>query len=561
MSCRRTRGVHVEFDVTARMRDGVALRANVYRPDGVGPWPTLLRRLPYGKDTPQEVAWAGIDPVQAARQGFLVVIQDTRGRFQSDGDWKPFRFEGQDGYDSVEWAAKLPGSNGLVGMFGGSYDGNTQWLAALEHPPSLAAITPLMTWSDPMDGVFARGGAMELGLGLMWALLLGPDQVSRSAGDALSIETRVQAVLDDWDLLPHRGYWALPVNDPRLLHYHGIEDVGAIRALKSPDISSMCGIAGRQKLARVPSLHSGGWYDLFLQGTLDNYQAMAEMGYDCRLVVGPWTHPASTDPIGEQAFGIRAGRDGPACDQLGNWVDQQLGWLRERLTPETVAEPPGSPVRVFMMGRNEWRDMSSWPPKRVRPQRWFLCADGSLSPHMSESHESSSEFVYDPADPAPTVGGHTSMWPGYVPGPRDQRAVEARPDVLVFTSEPLRDDLEVTGRVRVLLQAASSASSTDWVARLCDVHPDGRSVNICDGIARVEHQANGCGCHEIDLWSTCNVFLRGHRLRVAVTSSSFPRWDRNLNTGRQDRARTGIAHQRVYHALPTASYVELPVMA
>jgi predicted acyl esterase len=196
------RQVTVTFDVPVPMRDGVSLAADVYTPSD-GPAPVLLMRTPYGKDTFAENAWAGVDPVAAAKSGFIVVIQDTRGRFASGGDWAPLTHDAQDGYDTVEWAARLPGATGRVGMFGGSYSGNTQWQAALAGPPSLAAIAPLMTWSDPLDGLYARGGAAELGLALPWSLLTGADDVARRfPTDAVS---RVDAIVDELDDLGATG--------------------------------------------------------------------------------------------------------------------------------------------------------------------------------------------------------------------------------------------------------------------------------------------------------------------------------------------------------------------
>jgi putative CocE/NonD family hydrolase len=219
------------------------------------------------------------------------------------------------------------------------------------------------------------------------------------------------------------------------------------------------------------------------------------------------------------------------------------------------------PVRIFVMGRNQWRDEPGWPPARSVPQRWYLRSCGGLVNGGPDGAGHPSEFTYDPADPVPTVGGHTVMWSGYPAGPMDQGRVEDRADVLVFTSAPLEEDIEVTGRVRMVMHAASSASSTDWVARLCDVHPDGRSFNICDGILRVSEGADECARREIDLWSTSNVFLRGHRIRVHVTSSSFPRWDRNLNTGNQRESRHEVARQCLFHTAGRPSYIELPVVA
>jgi uncharacterized protein len=548
----------VEPDVPAQMRDGVTLRANVYRPAQPGRWPTLLLRTPYGKDSLDQLQWSGIDPVQATRHGFVVVIQDVRGRFASDGAWEPFRFEREDGYDSVEWAARLPASNGRVGMFSGSYCGSTQWLAAIERPPSLAAISPALTWSEPMDGLFARGGAFELGLSLRWALENGYDTLGRLGLDDDERRRRTDAVIDDWDRLGDVGYWDLPVHDIAALRRHRLPDLGGVRALDEPALAARCRVAGLHDRVEAPSFHTAGWYDIFSQGTLENYRAMAAAGREARLVVGPWTHHAFADPIGELRFGMRAGRKGAAVD--GDWYDLQLAWLLRQLAPACDVELPEAPVRIFVMGRNAWRDEPCWPLERAREERWFLRADGSLAPSGPDPGEDVSEFAYDPADPVPTVGGHGVMSIERPAGPFDQASVEARADVLVFTSDPLREELEVTGRVRVVLHAQSSAPSTDWVARLCDVHPDGRSFNLCDGIVRVAGGADGCARHEIDLWSTSNVFRAGHRVRVHVTSSSFPRWDRNLNTGDQREPRHQVARQRIHHGASRPSYVVLPVV-
>jgi putative CocE/NonD family hydrolase len=211
------------------------------------------------------------------------------------------------------------------------------------------------------------------------------------------------------------------------------------------------------------------------------------------------------------------------------------------------------------MGRNEWRDEPAWPLERAVEERWFLQPGGGLAPTPPRGDEPSS-FAYDPDDPVPTVGGQMVMAPSFPPGPFDQSRVEARDDVLAFTSEPLTEELEVTGRVRLVLYAESSAPSTDWVGRLCDVDPDGRSLNLCDGIVRVSSGADGLRRHELDLWSTSNVFLPGHRLRLQVTSSCFPRWDRNLNTGDQHGTARQVAHQRVHHDASHASYLSLPVV-
>ncbi|MEN3283855.1 MAG: uncharacterized protein V7607_4995 [Solirubrobacteraceae bacterium] len=541
------------------MRDGVILRADVFRPDGPGRWPTLLARTPYDKSDHRQAVWCGLDPVQTARRGFVVVMQDTRGRFASDGLWEPFRFERLDGYDSVEWAARLPGSNGRVGMFSASYCANTQWLAAAERPPSLGAIAPALTWSDPMDGLFARGGAVELGLAMRWTLENGFDHLRRVEPREAERRRRAEVVMDEWDRLGEDGYWHLPVDRIAALHGQGLPDLGGIGALSDPEIAEHSRVTSLAGTVEIPSHHTAGWYDIFLQGTLDNYGAAAAAGRETRLIIGPWTHHAFADPVGQSLFGMRAGRDGVPVHELGDWKDLQLAWLRRHLADEDI-ELPAAPVRIFVMGRNTWRDEAAWPPPAT-VERWFLDGDGSVGPSTPHPAEQTSAFAYDPANPVPTVGGHGVLSPGYPSGPFDQASIEEREDVLVYTSEPLRCELEVTGRVRVVLHAQSTARSTDWVGRLCDVHPDGRSMNLCDGILRVADGANRPGRHEIDLWSTSNVFLPGHRLRVHVTSSSFPRWDRNLSTGDQRKPQHEGARQSVSHAAERPSFIELPVIA
>jgi putative CocE/NonD family hydrolase len=550
-------GVTVEFDVPGRMRDGVVLRANVYRPQGGGPWPTLLTRLPYGKDV-HEIA-RRLDPLRAARSGFMVVIQDTRGRFGSDGDWDPFVWERRDGYDSVEWAARLPGSNGRVGMYGESYLGNTTWLAAIERPPSLEAISPALTWSDPMDGLYARGGALELGLLVQWSLEQGIDHVCRREIASSERRRLVEAIIDDLDKLAETGYWALPADANPVLHRYGIPPLPSVAALQAEAVAAAPRVTGSYPAVEVPSFQIGGWYDIFLQGTLDNFDGMVKAGKEAQLVVGPWTHVAFADPVGQLGFGLRGGRYGVPAHPHGTLNEWQLEWMARHLLPDRQRSQVEAPVRIFLMGRNEWRDETRWPPPSEE-QRWFLRGEGRLTLEEPDREEIV-RFSYDPNDPVPTAGGNTVMAPAYPSGPFDQREVEARGDVLVFTSEPLAEDLEVTGRVSLVLHADSSAPSTDWVGRLCDVYPDGRSMNLCDGILRVAEGAGERRRYVIDLWSTSNVFLRGHRIRVHLTSSSFPRWDRNLNTGEQGAGGRQVAHQRLHLGPDGGSFLVLPKRA
>ncbi len=550
-------GVVVEFDVPARMRDGVVLRADVYRPAGDGSWPTLLCRRPYGKDHPMVFNW--LNPLETAAEGFLVVVQDVRGRFASEGDWSPYRAERDDGFDSVEWAAGLRGSNGRVGMFGMSYHGFTQWAAALSRPKGLGAIAPGKTWSRPEDGVVSRGGALELGFVLPWHLELAADSIGRGAVPEDERAALFAGLVSDYEGLLDEGYWTLPVDVSTFPEAYGPEP-GGLRASAREEAIREARVDGGHESIEVPVFGIAGWYDQFLQGDLDNFMAMRELGKEARLVVGPWTHTVDQDPVGELRFGLSGSRVGFPSHPGGDLNQVLRAWFRRHLQPGGPEPVPEAPVRIFVMGRNEWRDEESWPLDRARDERWFLGPDRSLGREPHSVAEPPIEFAYDPADPVPALGGGSEMADLSPAGPFDQRSIESRQDVLVFTSAPLKRDLEVTGRVLLAFSAASSAKSTDWVGRLCDVHPDGRSINICDGIVRIAHDADAPARIEVDLWSTSNVFLAGHRLRVHVTSSSFPRWDRNLNTGDQGSSRIEVAWQRLSMDPSQPAYLTLPVV-
>ena len=552
--------VTVELDVPATMRDGTVLRANVYRPAGDGPWPVLLTRLPYGKDLPGGTAL--LDPVQATRRGYMVVVQDTRGRFTSGGEWEPFRCEAEDGYDTVAWAAGLPGADGQVGMYGASYFGNTQWMAAIEQPPALKALIPFITWSEPLDGTIARGGALELGTGANWTLLQGLNQLMRryDRDDRQAMGRAIVALIADYDRLAAENYWKLPLGDFEPIARHGIAGLAGVEALDNPAAADHFRVAGKHGRVRVPTFNVGGWYDIFLRGTIDNYQAMRDHRLPSKLLIGPWAHTANTNPVGERNFGY--GAQLGFMDLRTDFLSLQLRWFDHWLKGIDTGLLEEPPVRIFVMGVDRWRDESAWPLHRAVETAWYLRAGGGLSQEAPGADEGTDSYAYDPADPVPTHGGALLMTPEFRPGPLDQGPVEARGDVLVYTSPPLEQDVEVTGPVKVWLWTATSAMTTDWVARLCDVFPDGRSINIGDGISRVRGESGAVAEHEIDLWATSNVFRAGHRIRLHVTSSCFPRWDRNLNTGERagEGTRMEVAQQTVLHDATRASRVLLPVI-
>jgi putative CocE/NonD family hydrolase len=549
----------VELDVPVPMRDGIRLRANVFRPAGDGRFPVLLTRLPYGKDLP--LGSAVLDPVQATRRGYAVVIQDTRGRFMSEGDFESLRGEDPDGFDTVEWAAAQPWSDGQVGMYGASYFGNTQWAAASLKPAALKAIAPYITWSEPNDGTFGRGGAFELGTRASWTLQMAINLVMRKhATDREAMGRAIRAVIGDYDRLATENYWHLPLRDFAPVVRNGVTDGLnlSLDAVTDPAKAEFLRVKHAQ--VDVPSLNGGGWYDIFLQGTIDNFKQMRRRGIPTKLLIGPWTHSASSNPVGELNFGF--GSQAAFIDLRTDFQSVQLRWFDHWLRGKDTGMLEEPPIKIFVMGANRWRDENEFPLARAVEEDIFLRADRKLDRRPPSAGEPPDHFDYDPARPVPTLGGPLLMTPEFRSGPFDQHVIEARPDVLVYTGDEFSRDVEVTGPVSVTLWACSSAPSTDFVARLCDIYPDGRSINLTDGILRVYGEPGQPAEHHIDLWATSNLFRAGHRLRLQVTSSCFPRWDRNLNTGQPTGVGTDmvVARQTILHDPEHPSRIRISIV-
>ncbi len=576
--------IRVQKNVPAEMRDGTILFSNVYRPAGDGEYPVLLTRLPYGKDLP--LGTSVLDPIKAAQAGYVVVVQDVRGRYRSEGKFVPFVSEYEDGYDTVEWAARLPGSNGSVGMYGLSYFGKTQWQAAVMRPPSLKSMVPGITWGNHLNGVQMRGGVQELGLMQYWApVSLALDLLLRKyAGDPERIGERMPALVEVIDtILAGGGYDALPLADlPNPDDLLSFVRGGFERGVDHEGWDHL-NIDGKYGRVEAPTFHIGGWYDCFIGETLRQYAAMKERAGEAgmrppRLMVGPWTHGAFGSTFGDLDFGI--GSSGFFLNYRGDLTDAHLRWFDATLKGEESALDGTPPVRVFVMGENRWRGYEEWPPPGARQEDWHLRSGGGLVREPGGAGDDPASYDYDPEDPVPTVGGPILMAPIHRAGPRDQRPVEARQDVLVYTSPPLESPYTVLGSVYVTLFAASSAPDTDFVARLVDVHPDGRAMGVADGIlrasARESYPAPGVIKpvapspiepgevyeYAIDLWATGITFLAGHRLRVEITSSSHPRWERNLNTGESavHSSRTEVAHQTIFHDAAHPSRLTLTVV-
>jgi putative CocE/NonD family hydrolase len=558
--CRR---VAIEHGVRTRMRDGVSLVADVYRPDTPGRFPVLLERTPYDRRGDADMAF------ELAAHDYVVVVQDTRGRYESEGEFYPFRDEGHDGYDSVEWAASLPSSNGHVGMFGGSYVGATQMLAAAEHPPHLEAIFPYVTASEYYEGWTYQSGAFMQWFASSWTSILAVDTLRRRADARIDAKDWVATVpVEDYPVLS-------PPPASELAPYYR----DWVRHERSDDYWKPWRVSDHYAEMTVKALHGCGWHDLFLKGSLANYLGMRDRAATAdarrgqRLLVGPWAHaPTSVEgKIGDVVFGTSA-----VLDQ----TRAALEWFDYALKGASYSYATGKPVRIFVMGDNVWRDENEFPLARTRYTTYYfhaahgangIAGDGALRTDAPRVERAES-FDYDPAHPVPTIGGRLCCGQANPPGPADQRPNEARPDVLVFSSEPLATDTEVTGFVTVELYAASSAVDTDFTAMLVDVDPSGYARFLTDGIVRARYRDTTARAepiepgkvykYTIDLWATSNDFKAGHRIRVYVSSSNFPRFDRNLNTGEPILGSTRMvgAHQIVLHDAAHPSSIRLPVI-
>jgi putative CocE/NonD family hydrolase len=558
-------------NVEAKMRDGVTLRADVYRPKAEGRYPVLLVRTPYDKQQISEFGHRG------AARGYVVIAQDVRGRFESEGEWYTFRYESQDGYDTVEWAAALPYSNGKVGMFGGSYVGATQFLAAIAHPPHLAGICPTVTASNYHDGWTYQGGAFEQWFNESWTTGLAENTMRRRA------EQKADA-LGGTKVLPLTSYPVLePPSAEGLAPY--FKDW-----LAHPNFDEYwkeLSIEDHYEQIQVPVFSLGAWYDIFLGGTLKNYVRLkteagteaARRGQRLAVSVGGHAGESSSGKVGAVEFGNKLPADGD--EAMLRWYD----WL---LKGETNGVEKEKPVKIFVMGKNEWREEDDWPLARAKNTKYYLhsagaangiapsgpgqAGSGSLST-VAPAQEKPDQYVYDPSDAAPTIGGPLCC--GALPtgiGPEDQRPAEARGDVLVYSTPVFAKDTEVTGPVSLDLYVSSSAVDTDFTGMLVDVWPNGFAQNLTSGILRLRYRnsqekpelANPGETYHIavDLWATSNVFLAGHKLRLEVSSSNFPRFDRNLNTGEEQARATRMvkATNVIYHDKLRPSALVVPIL-
>jgi uncharacterized protein len=559
--------VVVERGVVVAMRDGVKLRADIYRPKTEGKFPVLLERTPYDKSGGPEMGTRG------AAKGYVVILQDVRGRYTSDGEWYVFKHESEDGFDTVEWAAALPYSDGRVGMFGGSYVGATQMLTAIAHPPHLAGICPIVTASNYHNGWTYQGGAFEQWFNESWTSGLAQDTMNRT------LKAATNARLGE-NVMPLRDY---PLFNSVASPDTWLQGVAPyfLDWLDHPDYDDYWkrwSIEENYSSIQVPALTVAAWYDIFQGGSLKNYEGLlAHAGNTSarnnqRLLVTIGGHAGTGRKIGDLDFGAAA-EEFNEEDVILTWYDYLFYGVKNRFAS-------GKPVRLFVMGTNVWRDEEAWPLARARNTKYFLAngnaagpsASGALATSVPDGNPSES-YVYDPMNPAPTTGGPLCCDKDHLaPGPIDQRPVEARGDVLSYSTPPLAQDTEVTGPVTLELYAASSALDTDFTAKLVDIWPNGYAQNLTEGIIRASYRDSDAKpqalepdkvyAYKIDLWSTSNVFLKGHRIRLEVSSSNFPRFDRNLNTGKRAATeKTSVkATNTIYHDAKHPSAITLPVV-
>ncbi len=566
----------IDKNLRVAMRDGVELATDVYRPAGDGPFPVVMLRLPYNKEQPLLLFLSG-DVLRIAQAGYAVVVQDCRGTFQSQGDFNPYFQEAEDGADAIAWAAAQPWSSGAVGTMGASYYGATQWLAATRSPPALKAMAPFITTDQYYDKWTYQGGAFQLGFIVQWAtgtFAVGEAvrRLGRGEADAATLGGAIQAA----DAVADR-YYHLP-----LAELPELADLAPYFAdwIAHPDYDDYWrAIAPCEHYDAItaPALNFGGWYDLFLGGTLANYTAMKGRTAQ-KLVIGPWVHGYNGGVYAERNFGMLA------HDAVADVTAEQIRWFDHFLKREDNGVPADKPVKLFVMGVDVWREEDDWPLPDTEWREYYLHSDGRAAGAggtlsvAKPDREPADAYLYDPRDPVPTVGGATFL-PGLFvaanAGPRDQRAVESRADVLCYTSAVLEEDLEVTGPVSLVLYVRSSARDTDFTGKLVDVHPDGRAMILTDGILRARYRGGfdrpesltpGTVYRlEIDLVATANVFRAGHRIRLEVSSSNFPRFDRNTNTGGVIATETAddfiVATNEVLHDAAHPSHLLLPVIA
>src|SRR5579864_4136476 len=581
-------GESVRRDVPIPMRDGTRLATDLYFPPQPGRYPVLLERTPYGKH--QSVMVSIGAPEFLAANGYVVAVQDARGRYASEGLWYPFRDEAwgkyQDGFDTIEWLARQEFCDGKVGTFGGSFAGFNQYLHAGSPGPHLGSMFARQAPCSLRDEWVYRGGAFELGFMFLWAARHSMEALRNRTAQLERVTLSRQMELFRFRPLAQNPLFSDP--------FDWIKDYLLLQ--EDETYWKQFDVAQFHRTFAVPTYHLASWFDLFLGGSLRNFTGMRnaakseEARRRHRLTIGSWMHGPRTD---SDPDGQRAGEVDFGPEARFDYKGEMLRWFDYTLKSKPADFDSSPAVRYFVMGLNRWRTSDEWPPKSVVYRQFYFDShtsgaarslyDGGLSWTPATANAPPARFVHDPAHPVESVGGATlysltAQRPGdplgwnelnAEAGSRDQRRIEDR--CLTFTSEPLEADLEVTGPVVANLFISSSAVDTDFVVRLTDVFPDGRSMLVCDGIQRARYRESNYRpsllepgkVYEltVDLWATSHLFRRGHRIRAVVNSSNFPRFDVNPGTGESGATATTmiIARNSVYMDRQRPSHLVLPV--
>lgn len=587
----------VERDVMIPARDGISLATDIYLPalDGIASeevWPIVLTRTPYSKDRERDVAFAQL----MARHGYVAAIQDIRGRYQSQGRFTKYSIlDAPDGFDTIEWLSQQPYSDGRVGMWGTSYGAHTQADAAKLNPPALKAMLLNQGgMTNAWDHAVRHGGAFELGRELTWAFR----QIPEEQDDPVIQAFFASESISDW-------YQALPLRrGQNPLSIAPAFEAYFFEELTRSDYSdywkkiSLNWTSYYEQTADATMLHVGGWYDIFLRGTIQNFQSLRELkDSPVQLLIGPWTHSGNTRTYaGDVDFGNSAAIEDFHGDFQRRWFDRYLKY------PES-ASGRELPVRVFVMGSGDgrrteegrlqhggyWVESETWPLPGLQPTPFYFAPEGGLVTEKPTQAIAETTFTADPEHPVPTLGGNVSARVN--DGAYDQREradfpgsrepylpLKARRDVVVFQTEPLTEDVVVAGPLEVVLYASTSATDTDFTAKLIDVYPPsldfpgGFDMNISDAILRASYRDDRTTRNLVEPgetyrfvirpFATANIFKKGHRIRVDISSSNFPRFDVNPNTGEPLglERRVQMADNTIYHDAERPSHILLPLL-
>ena len=545
-------------NIEITMRDGTILRHNMTRPDIDGKFPVLLERSPYNKEGGSENGVGS--PEFFAARGYVVIIQDVRGRFASDGDFYPFKDDGngpnKDGYDTVEWLAKQDWSTGKIGTIGGSYSGATQYRNAISNPPNVKAMFVRESSADYSEEWVYRGGAFELGFNLGWAHRVTLSNLNHLVTDEKHEETEKMLIdiennLDDW----HKKTPLFPTQ-----YFNGLSDWynDWLENPPSSDYWKEFDMSDHFGNIDIPIYHLGGWFDVFLNGTLKFYQGVSKNGksdktkQNQRLIVGPWVHgPTNINNrfAGEFDFGPDAALD---------FNELRLPWFDFWLKGKNNGIDETKKINFFVMGKNEWKQADEWPLKNTTYTKYYFNTklngeikslySGTLS-DKKEIENSQLSFTNNLNNPVPSLGGNTLSIPN---GVFEHSSVDKQ--CITFSTNPLENELEVTGPVSAEIYVNSDQENADWIVRLCDIDQSGYSRLVCDGIFRSHATSGEIQKIKIDMWATSNMFLKGHRLRISVSSSCFPRFDRALNNGSEK------SENNILCGGSNASYITLPII-